>query len=120
MSSKVMSNDGGVALALSPSGRLTSPGLWERLAQRAPVRLHRIVVEAVPAEASKAVADAAGVEQVPVVDEAWKQLFGRGPYVLETDVGSFRVVQSGWGWHADEVEREDVFVREPGRPIDPR
>ena len=120
MSSNEKSNHGGPVLALSPSGRLTSPGLWERLAQRAPVRLHRIVAEAVPAEALKAVADAAGVEDVPVLHKAWKQLFGRGPYVLETDVGSYRVVVSGWGWHADEVEREDVFIKEPGRPIDPR
>jgi transposase len=82
--------------------------------------LCRIVLEAVPDEAVKAVGHAAGVKRAPAMRVAWARLGGQTLFCLETNVGIYRVVHSSWGWRADEVMRDDVFVKEPGLPVDPR
>lgn len=106
--------------ALSASSVLSTKGLWDALAEQPAVVLHRIVLGAVPAKALEVIALAAGIDRLPKVLVPWRGVRGPAVYVLETDVGTFRVAHSSWGWRADELEREDVFVKEPGVPIDPR
>lgn len=106
---------GSAAFALSPEA------MWEGLEKRSPARLRRIVLEAVPDKVLRVVAKAAGIERDPRVRVAWQRLgAGTRLYCLETDVGTYRVVHSSWGWRADEIPGEHVFVKEPGVPIDPR
>lgn len=97
----------------------SSPNLWSRLAARPPARLRRIEIDEVWPDSLETIAKVVGIDRVPVVTEAWTELEARDVRWLVTDVGFFRVSHSAWGPKADEVEREDVFVKEEGPPIVP-
>ena len=100
---------------------LSTEAMWAGLEKRPPARLRRIVPEAVPDKVLLVVAKAAGIERDPRIRVAWQRVrAGTRLYCLETDVGTYRVVHSSWGWRADEIPGEHVFVKEPGVPIDPR
>lgn len=91
--------------------------VWGRLARQAPVRLRRMAIDSVRPEALQVISAAAKIDRPPVVLEAWVQRRSNGVRWLVTDVGFFRVVHSSWGTRADEVESEDVFVKEEGPEI---
>src|SRR5262245_22188925 len=94
------------ARTLSASSVLSTKGLWDVLAERPAIVLRRIVFGAVPTKALEVTALAAGIDRLPKVLVAWRGARGSAIYVLETDVGTFRVAHSSWGWRADELERE--------------
>lgn len=100
----------------SASAGPSGPGLWKRLASEPPKEAHALVSESVPVKALKAIMDSASVDTLPEVIEGWVELASLRVMWLVTDVGFFRVSHSGWGWHADEVEREDVFIVDEEAP----
>lgn len=99
----------------------SQPKLWAELARNPVAVMYPIVIESVPLAATKVIAVAAGIERQPRILGAWKRKSGGYPvYYLETDVGKYRVVQARSNWQADEIAREDVFVKEDGVPLDAR
>lgn len=100
----------------------SSAKIWAELADSPPAVVYPIRIEAVPIGASEVVAVAGGLEErLPRIVAAWQRKIGGYPvYYLETDVGKFRVVKGKDDWIADEIAREDVFVKEGGPLVDPR
>jgi transposase len=99
----------------------SNPKNWADFARGTPAVMYPIVEETVPEGAVKVIAVAAASERTPRVLKAWKRKIGGYPtYYIETDVGKFRVVNAEADWIADEVAREDVFVREGGPAVDVR
>jgi transposase len=98
--------------SLGPIG----PELWKRLAAKGAAESHPVVIESIPSEALSAIADSAGAEKLPTVSEGWVEIASLRVMWLVSELGFYRVSHSGWGWHADEVEREDVFIVDKNAP----
>jgi transposase len=91
--------------------RASCVSMWSREIHSPVTEFFSVPVECVPLEAIEIVAKAASTQHRPRVLEAWQRCCPLGKlYLLETDVGMFRV--SGFrGWHADESINDDWFVK---------
>ena len=86
-----------------------------------PMVVYRVPNESVPVEALQEVAKEAGLRIPPKLIAAWKQNTGGvRVYCLKTSVGVYRAAGSQrWGWRADKIDDESVFVKKdhlPGPP----
>lgn len=87
-----------------------------------PEVVYEIELAELPVNALHAIAEAVGSSQLPEPSAAWKKRTpGHQLYCVVTDVGTFRVARSGWGWRADKVVDDAVFdKRGPLVPPPPR
>jgi hypothetical protein len=77
--------------------------LWTRLTRLPPLVVLSIPVEELPLEVLQVIGIAAKRTQVPVT-AVWKSpKFGLAVFCVQTEVGTFRVAQTVYGWKADEL-----------------
>lgn len=83
--------------------------------------VYRVENDSVPAKALQKVAEEAGLSAPPKLIAAWKQNTGGvRVYCLETSAGVYRVAGSRWGWRADKITDEKVFVKKEHLPGPPK